>query len=156
MIEPEILEYREGDFTISTDKTRLDIPVIHTYLSEDAYWSRAIPREVVERGIENSLCFGLYQGEVQAGFARVISDYASFAYLCDVFILEPYRAQGLGKWLMSCIVSHPALQGLRNFLLFTKDAHGLYAKYGFTLVANPERIMVKRDPEIYLRQAGQT
>ncbi len=151
MSEPAIIEYRKDAYTISTDKTSLDITAIHRYLSEDAYWSRGIPRGIVERGIGNALCFGLYQGETQIGFARVISDYASFAYLCDVFILEPYRAQGLGKWLMSCVMAHPALQGLRNYLLFTKDAHGLYAHYGFTSIGNPERVMVKRDPDIYLR-----
>ena len=103
MSEPAILEYHKDGYTISTDKTRLDIPVIHSYLSDEAYWSQGIPLEIVERGIKNSLCFGLYQGETQAGFARVISDYASFAYLCDVFILEPFRRQGLGKWLMACV-----------------------------------------------------
>jgi N-acetylglutamate synthase-like GNAT family acetyltransferase len=153
--EPAILEYLRDGYTISTDKSRLDITAIHSYLSGEAYWSKGIPREVVERGIENSLCFGVYQRQRQVGFARVISDYASFAYLCDVFILEPYRAQGLGKWLMSCIMSHPDLQGLRNFLLFTKDAHGLYAQYGFTPVSNPERIMAVRDLDIYQRQASQ-
>ena len=154
MNEPAILEHHKDGYTISTDKTRLDIPAIHSYLSDEAYWSQGIPLEIVERGIKNSLCFGLYQGETQAGFARVISDYASFAYLCDVFILEPFRAEGLGKWLMACVMSHPALQGLRNYLLFTKDAHGLYARYGFTPVANPERIMVKRDADIYLKKDG--
>ncbi len=154
MNEPAILEHHNDGYTISTDKTRLDIPAIHSYLSDEAYWSQGIPLEIVERGIKNSLCFGLYQGETQAGFARVISDYASFAYLCDVFILESFRAEGLGKWLMACVLSHPALQGLRNYLLFTKDAHGLYARYGFTPVANPERIMVKRDADIYLKKDG--
>jgi GNAT superfamily N-acetyltransferase len=149
---PAILEYHKDGYTISTDKTRLDIPAIHRYLSDEAYWSPGIPAEIVERGIENSLCFGLYLGQTQTGFARVISDYASFAYLCDVFILQPYRSQGLGKWLMACVMAHPALQGLRNFLLFTKDAHGLYARYGFTQVADPGRIMVKRDPDIYLKK----
>ena len=152
MIESAIVVYRKDGYTISTDKTRLDIAAIHSYLSDEAYWSQGIPLEIVERGIENSLCFGLYQGDTQAGFARVISDYASFAYLCDVFILQPFRGQGLGKWLMVCVMSHPALQGLRNFLLFTKDAHGLYARSGFTQVADPGRIMVKRDPDIYLKK----
>ena len=154
MIEQAILEYKKDEYTISTDKSRLDISTIHRYLSEEAYWSPGIPLEIVERGIANSLCFGVYYGEALAGFARVISDYASFAYLCDVFILQPFRGQGLGKWLMACVMSHPALQGLRNYLLFTKDAHGLYAHYGFTSVANPERIMVKRDPDIYLKKDG--
>jgi GNAT superfamily N-acetyltransferase len=149
--EPAVVQYQKDGFTISTDKSRLDMTTIHAYLSEEAYWSRGIPRQVVEAGIASSLCFGVYQGEQQVGFARVISDYASFAYLCDVFILEPYRAQGLGKWLMSCVMSHPDLQGLRNFLLFTRDAHGLYAQFGFTPVGTPERIMVKRDPDIYRR-----
>jgi ribosomal protein S18 acetylase RimI-like enzyme len=149
--EPAVVQYQKDGFTISTDKSWLDMTTIHTYLSEEAYWSKGIPRQVVEAGISSSLCFGVYQGEQQVGFARVISDYASFAYLCDVFILEPYRAQGLGKWLMSCVMSHPDLQGLRNFLLFTRDAHGLYAQFGFTPVSTPERIMVKRDPDIYQR-----
>ncbi len=97
MNEPAILEHHKDGYTISTDKTRLDIPAIHSYLSDEAYWSQGIPLEIVERGIKNSLCFGLYQGETQAGFARVISDYASFAYLCDVFILEPFRSRGPGQ-----------------------------------------------------------
>ena len=153
MNEPAILEYHKDGYTISTDKARLDIPVIHGYLSDEAYWSKGIPRRVLEPAIRNSLCFGVYQGERQAGFARVISDYATFAYLCDLFILEPFRGRGLGVWLVACILEHPSLQGLRNILLFTSDAHGLYARYGFTPPRSPERIMVKMDPDGYRRES---
>lgn len=156
MNRPDVVEYQKDGYTISTDNTRLDVTAIHSYLSGEAYWSKGIQRDILETAIQNSLCFGVYQGEVQVGFARVISDFATFAYMCDVFILEPYRGQGLGVWLVACILEHPSLQGLRNILLFTWDAHGLYDRYGFAPPANPERIMVKRDPDIYLRQAKQT
>jgi GNAT superfamily N-acetyltransferase len=154
MIEPILFERQRGDYSLSTDRSRLDIPAIHTYLSQEAYWSKGIPLEIVRRAIQNSLCFGIYQGEAQVGFARVISDYTTFAYLCDVFILEPYRGQGLGKWLVACVLEHPNLQGLRQFLLFTFDAHGLYARYGFAPLARPERVMSISKPDIYRSSNG--
>jgi GNAT superfamily N-acetyltransferase len=134
-------EWRRGEFVISTDITRLDLPVIHEYLSTVSYWAMGRPREVVERSIENSLVFGVYQGTRQAGFARVVTDYATFGWIADVFILPEFRGQGLGKWMMSVIVEHPRLQGFRRWVLATKDAHGLYAQVGFKPLHAPERFM---------------
>ena len=142
-----------GPYEISTDAARLDLQAIHAYLTR-SYWSPGIPREVVERAAANSLCFGLYHAEQeQVGYARVVTDRASFAYLCDVYVLEAHRRQGLSKWLIQTILEHPDLQGLRRFLLATKDAHGLYAQFGFTPLASPERMMqiLRLDP---YRQAG--
>ncbi len=129
--------------TIDTDKARLDLDVIHGFLSA-SYWSPNVPREIVRRAIDNSLCFGVYIGDAQVGFARVITDLATFAYLADVFILEAYRGRGLSKRLMDAIVSHPQLQGLRRWTLITRDAHALYARYGFTPLATPDRFMERR------------
>ncbi len=140
---------RRGDFTISTDPACLDLDVIHRYLSEDSFWAAGIPREVLERAIAGSLCFGVYDGGKQIGFARVVTDAATFAYLCDVFVLKPYRGRGLSKWLMECVIAHPALQGLRRFVLVTKDAHGLYEKFGFTPLADPSGYMHIHDPSVY-------
>jgi GNAT superfamily N-acetyltransferase len=130
-----------GGYHISTDKRKLQLKVIHRYLSEESYWAKHIPLEIVERSIENSLCFGVYFNDEQIGFARVITDYAVFAYLADVFILETHRGKGLSKKLMTYIMSHPKLQGLRVFALKTKDAHGLYKQFGFNLSPNPENSM---------------
>ena len=134
---------------ISTDKTKLDIPLIHQYLSEESYWAKNIPLDVVERSIANSLCFGVYLDEKQIGFARITSDCATFAYLADVFILTPYRGKGISKKLMEFIKEHPALQGLRRWMLATADAHGLYKQFGFTEVGSPERLMEIVIPKIY-------
>lgn len=134
------LEARRGDYLISTDPARLDLEVIHGYLSR-SYWAAGRPREVVERSLRHSLCFGLYHGARQVGLARVITDYASFAWLCDVFVLEEHRGRGLGVWLIGVVVGHPQLQGLRRFLLATRDAHELYRRHGFTALAAPERWM---------------
>ena len=138
-IQP-VEEYRRGEFVISTDPERLDLNVVHGFLTE-CYWAKGIPREVVARSIDNSLCFGLYDNSEQAGFARVISDYATYAYVGDVFVLDSYRGRGLGKWLMECIMQHPRLQGLRRWSLVTEDAQGLYAQFGFTPLRMPERHM---------------
>ena len=126
---------REG-LVISTDPERLDLDAITDMLTR-AYWASGRPRERTERAIRNSLVFGVYDGDRQIGMARVVSDYAIFAYLCDVFILEEYRGRGLGKWLMQAVFSHPDLQGLRRWVLATKDAHGLYRQFGFDGLANP-------------------
>lgn len=142
-------EYRRNRFRISTDKQLLDINVIFPYLSEDAYWSKDIPRDIVERSIEHSLCFGVYQETAQVGFARVVTDKATFAYLADVFILETFRKQGLSKWLMEVILAHPDLQGLRRWLLATMDAHGLYRQFGFTSLTEPDRMMQRKAPHTY-------
>ncbi|MEH7306352.1 GNAT family N-acetyltransferase [Neobacillus drentensis] len=137
-------------FSISTNKEYLDLTLIHTYLSQEAYWSKGIPKQIVKKAIENSpLCFGVYKGEVgkdvieQVGFARVISDLATYAYLSDVFILPDYRKLGLSKWLMGIITNHSELQGVRRFMLATNDAHSLYNQYGFEQIDNPELFMQK-------------
>ncbi len=140
------MEYFRDPFTISTDPARLDFDVIHGYLQR-AYWSPGVPREVVEKAARHSLCFGVYEGDGQIGYARVISDYAVFAYLADVFILERYRGQGLGKWLVACVLAHPDLQNLRKWMLATRDAHGLYAQYGFRPLPTPAMIMERRSPD---------
>lgn len=124
-----IVEQKRGNYVISTDPGRLDLDVIHGYLSGASYWAKGRPRAVTQQAIEHSLCFGVYAGEEQVGLARVVTDYATFAWLCDVFILEAHRGQGLGKWLIESVVAHPQLQGLL-FMLATRDAHGLYQRYG--------------------------
>ena len=134
------MEVTKDEFTVSTDPERLHVTEIHDYLSR-SYWAAGRSVEVVGRSIRNSICFGLFHGDRQVGFARVISDKATFAYLCDVFVLEDYQGQGLGKWLMSVVVSHPELQNLRRFVLATRDAHGLYEQFGFTILQNPDRWM---------------
>ena len=142
-----------GTFLISTDRSKLDLDVIQRFLSR-SYWAEGIPRETVARSIENSLCFGVYNGAEQVGFARVISDFATYAYVADVFILEPYRGRGLAKELMATIMAHPKLQGLRRWSLGTRDAHGLYEQFGFARVENPARTMMEiADPDVYLRSA---
>jgi GNAT superfamily N-acetyltransferase len=134
------LEVSRDQFVISTDPARLDVDAIHAYLTR-SYWAAGIPREIVQRSIQGSLCFGLYTDEEQIGLARVITDRATFAYLADVYVLEAYRGLGLAKWLMSVVVSHPDLQGLRRFMLATRDAHGLYEQYGFRVAENPHSLM---------------
>lgn len=136
----EIREFKNGNFIISNDKSKLDIKLIHDFLS-NSYWSQNIPLEIIKKAITNSLCFGLYNGQNQIGFARVITDYATFAYLADVFITEKYRGKGLSKWLMEVMIDFPELQGLRGWMLKTKDAHGLYRKFGFSEPRYPERVM---------------
>lgn len=143
--------HTQGDYSISTDKTKLDFDVIHGYLSR-SYWSENIPMEIVRKAAANSLCFGVYHEHRQIGYARVISDYASFAYLADVFILEEERGKGLSKWLMECILQHEQLQGLRSFSLMTRDAQSLYARYGFKNLENPERFMTIKIDNIYKKE----
>ncbi|MBX3010303.1 MAG: GNAT family N-acetyltransferase [Caldilineaceae bacterium] len=137
-----IYEYYRSPFTISTDPTRLDLDLIHGFLYH-CYWSPGIPRELVAQAIQHSFCFGLYEESKQIGFARVVTDYTSFAYLADVFVLPEQRHHGLGTWLVECVISCPALQTIRSFLLATRDAHGLYRKFGFE-AADERRMMVKR------------
>ena len=144
------VEFRQGEFVVSTDRSRLDITLIHQFLTH-SYWAQGVSREVVERSIENSLCFGIFHNSAQVGFARVITDRATFAYLADVFVLELHRGLGLGKFLMECISNHPQLQKLRRWMLATQDAHGLYAKFGFATLVRPERFMERHDPDIYKR-----
>ena len=139
-----------GAHTISTDPALLDRPLIHAFLSR-SYWAAGIPRETVDRSIEGALCFGVYEGASQVGFARVITDRATFAYLADVFVLEPHRGRGLAVWLMEAIRSHPDLQGLRRWILMTRDAHGLYEKSGFRTIEDPRRCMEIVDRDVYTR-----
>jgi len=144
-----VTEYRRGEFLISTSRERLDLDVVHGFLT-NCYWAKGVPREIVVRSIEHALCFGIYDGEgAQVGFARVISDFATIAYVGDVFVLETHRGKGLGKWLMECITQHPALQNLRRWILTTRDAHGLYAQVGFTPLKAPERFMELHRPNVY-------
>jgi GNAT superfamily N-acetyltransferase len=138
-------QIRPDGYTISADRAKLDIAAIHEYLSQRSYWAQGRTLEVVQRAIENSLCFGVYEGASQAGFARVVTDYATFAWLCDVFILEQHRGRGLGKWLVESVVNHPALAGIRRIYLATFDAHELYRRYGgFETLPGPEYWMVRR------------
>ena len=144
---------QRGAFLISDDPALLDLGVIHGFLRE-SYWAAGIPREIVERSLKGSLCFGIYEDRKQVGFARCVTDRATYAYVGDVFVLPSHRGRGLSKWLMECIAAHPELQGLRRWNLVTWDAQGLYAQYGFTPVKNPERYMEKLDPEVYTRRKG--
>lgn len=141
MLSTPIYAYQRDNFHISTDPSLLDLTVIHNYLTH-SYWSPGVPQEVVANALRHSLCFGLYEADKQIGLARVITDYSTFAYLCDVFIVGDYQQQGLGTWLMECVTQCPALTGIRTFLLATRDAHGLYNKVGFAVMNNPERWMV--------------
>ena len=142
-------EWQNGEFTVSTDRARLQIDAIHKFLSEESYWARERTKDQTITAIKNSLPFGVYKGENQIGFARVVTDYATFAYLGDVYILEEFRGRGLSKWLMEVIVNHPELQGLRRWILATKDAHRLYEKFEFTALKFPERWMEKTAPNAY-------
>lgn len=136
-------ESSRGNYSIDSDPQRFNLAWVHNYLANDAYWAKGIPYPVFLKSIENSLCFGVYHNSMQVGFGRVITDFATFAYLADVFIAENQRGKGLGKWLVEHILGHPDLQGLRRWMLLTSDAHGLYEHYGFRLVKHPERVMEK-------------
>ncbi len=141
-------EQSRDNFLISTDPAKIDLDAVHAYLVR-SYWAEGIPREVVERSIKWSLCFGVYDDAKQIGFARVITDRATYAYIGDVYILEEYRGKGLSKWLMACIKAHPDLQSLRRWALATRDAHGLYKQFGFTELKSPQRWMEITNPGIY-------
>ncbi len=138
-----------AEFIINTDRSNLQIDVIHSFLAEKSYWAQERTIEQTKTAIENSICFGVYHGERQVGFARVVSDLATFAYLGDVFIIEEFRGRALSKWLMETIVSHPDLQNLRRWLLATRDAHGLYAQYDFAALKFPDRWMERTAPDAY-------
>jgi GNAT superfamily N-acetyltransferase len=156
-VNPEtIFELQRGEFLISTDRARLDREAIHGFLT-NSYWAKGISRETVARSIEHSMCFGVYDGNcAQVGFARVVSDFATYAYIADVFVLESHRGCGVAKSLMECIVQHPALQGLRRWNLTTRDAHTLYARFGFVTPKWPERYMEILRPNIYQTPASET
>ena len=143
-----IQEWQRSEYSISTDVNRLDLTVIHQFLA-NTYWAKDIPFTVLQNSIQNSLVFGLYKDKQQIGFGRVITDYSTFAYIADVFVLESFRGEGLGKWLIETIISHPELQGLRRWLLVTKDAHELYQKVSFNEIKNPSRFMEIVDLDVY-------
>src|SRR5947209_2685373 len=140
--------WSKNEFEISTDRARIDLGIVHGFLT-NSYWARGIPLETVQCSVENSLCFGIYQSDRQIGFARVITDRATFAYLADVFVVPAYRRRGLSKWLVECILQHPDLQGLRRWMLATHDAHALYAQYGFVSLKWPERWMEIHRADVY-------
>lgn len=146
-------EVRHGDYLITDDPARIDVDAVHAFLSR-CYWAEGIPREVVARSVANSLCLGIYAADgQQVGLLRVISDFTTFAYVCDVYVLEAHRGRGLSKAMMRAYTSHPRLQNLRRQHLVTQDAHGLYAQFGFTPLAKPSGHMEKRDPDVYQRRA---
>jgi GNAT superfamily N-acetyltransferase len=142
------MDFTKDRFYISTEKEKMDIDLIHSFLTR-SYWAEGISKEIVSRSIEGALCFGVFENEKQIGFARMITDKATFAYLADVFILEEYRGLGLSKWLMEVIMSYPDLQGLRRLMLATRDAHELYKKFGFTSLNNVDRWMHIHYPDVY-------
>ena len=137
-------------YRISDDAGLVDVDVVHGFLVE-SYWARGIPRETVARGIEHSIPFSVFLGDRQVGFARVVTDRATFAYLADVFVVEDQRGRGLAEWLVTTVLAHPELQGLRRWLLVTRDAHALYRKFGFTAVADPSMLLTRHDPDVYAR-----
>lgn len=140
--------WERGDYLINTDRSRLDVAFVHNFLSTQTYWAVGRSFEVVQRSIDNSLCFGIYRGTEQIGFARVVTDFATFAWLADVFVIPEHRARGLAKWLMEVILAHPELQGFRRWVLATKDAHSLYEQFGFIPLHRPERWMERPDPKM--------
>ncbi len=148
-------QWVEGNFLITTDPHRVDVEVVYEFLSKQTYWARDIPRAVLEKSVRNALCFSIWStaedAAAQVGFARVISDFATTAYIGDVFVLPSFRGRGLSKWLMSCILAHPELQGLRRWILVTSDAHGLYSQFGFKPLARAQTYMERHDPQVYAR-----
>ena len=140
--------WKRGEYSISTDQSLLDIELIHDFISNHSYWGTGRAREVVRRSIENSLAFGVYHNDRQVGFARIVTDYATFAWVADVFVVPEYRGRGLSKWLMEVIIGHPNLQGFRRWVLATKDAQGLYEQFGFIKLLRPERWMERPDPNM--------
>ena len=140
-----VTEYQRDSYVISTDKSKLNLHLIHNFLNHSSYWAQGRPLAIVQKSIEHSLCFGVYAGAEQVGFARVVTDHATFAWLCDVFIVETHQGQGLGKWLVECVVAHPELQRLRLSVLATSNAHELYRRYGgFQNLPVPEKWMMRR------------
>lgn len=144
------LSIQNNDYLLSTDKTKLDPDAIHEFLSTKTYWSLNIPRERVLKSIENSFCFGIYKENEQVGFARVITDFSTIAYLGDVYITEAHRGKGLSKWLVETIMNHPDLQGMRRWILLTGDAHGLYRQYGWKEIEDPYKWMEIHNKKVYL------
>ena len=143
------MQWTRDDYVVSDDPARLDLTVVHAFISGESYWAAGIPQATLERAIENSLCFGIYREARQVGFARVVTDRSTFAYLCDVFVDPTHRGMDLGKWLVECVVAHPDLQGLRRFCLMTRDAHDLYKRYGFKPMADTTRYLEIHRPDAY-------
>ena len=141
-------EWRRGDFAVSDDPARLDKATVVRFIT-GSYWAEGIPQATMQRAIAHSLCFGLYEGDKQVGFARVVTDRATFGYLCDVFVDESHRGEGLGQWLVECVLQHPELQGLRRLSLMTRDAHTLYERFGFKPMADPTRYLEIHRPNVY-------
>jgi GNAT superfamily N-acetyltransferase len=141
------------ELRLSTLTDEMDVDAVHAYLSAESYWAPGIPREVVARAVHHSLCVGIFDGAAQVAFARAVTDRATYAYLADVYVLEAYRGRGLSRWMMEVLVAHPDLQGLRRWSLMTKDAHGLYAQFGFTPLKHPDRSMERTAPGVYARPA---
>lgn len=137
------MNWQNGDYQISTDRRKLQLSVIHHYLAHDSYWAQGIPREKVRKSMQHSTCFGIYYGKQQIGFCRVVTDFVRFAWLGDVFILPEHRGKGLSKWMMEVVLAYPDFQGIRRWVLGTKDAHGLYAQFGFKGLTTPDRMMEK-------------
>jgi GNAT superfamily N-acetyltransferase len=148
MTEAGEREWERGEYTISTDKKRLDFHTIHDFIANQSYWAQGRSTETMQRALDNSLNFGLYKHNLQIGFARVVTDYATFAWIADVFVLPDYRGRGLSKWLLEVILAHPDLQAFRRWVLATKDAHTLYARFGFIPLHRPERWMERPDPSM--------
>jgi GNAT superfamily N-acetyltransferase len=146
-----ISEWKRGEFVITTDRDRMNTDVIHRFLAQESMWARGIERATVEKSMRHSLCFGVFHGMQQVGFARVISDFAAIAYLGDVFVLNEYRGLGLAMWLMECVLAHAELQHLRRWILVTADAHGLYRKCGFQQLSRPDSFMEIHNPDVYKR-----
>jgi len=148
------MEWRRGDHRVSDERAQLDRAAVHRFLAEESYWAAGIPQGVMDKAIDHSLCFGLYRGETQIGFARVVTDHATFGYLCDVFVETGHRGAGLGKWLVSCVLAHPSLQGLRRLSLMTRDAHELYALHGFRPMKDPTLYLEIHQPDVYRSARG--
>ena len=145
-------EWSRDGFDVSDDPRRLDLAAIHRFISNESYWAEGIPEALLARAIANSLCFGLYEGSRQVGFARVVTDRATYGYLCDVFVERSHRGSGLGKWLVACVLEHPDLQGLRRIALMTRDAHELYRRFGFGAMPESARYLEIHRPDVYRRR----
>ena len=143
--------YQKDDYLLTTDVSKMDVSAIHDFLCNESYWSKNIPFERVKKAVHHSLNFGVFHSGKQVGYARVISDYSTIAYLGDVYILNNFRGKGLSKWLMESVMNHPELQGLRRWILLTGDAHELYKKYGWATIHKPELWMEKHQPDVYTR-----
>lgn len=142
------MEWHRKNFTVTCDPERIDLSLVSKFLAS-SYWAKGIREDTVAKSVANSVCFSLFEGDRQIGFAKVISDRATIAYLGDVFVVPSYRGRGLAKWMMECVLSHPELQGLRRWVLATRDAHGLYEQFGFTELAKPEVFMERFNPNVY-------